>query len=184
MRIHGLTALVILAGCASSSSQTTVGTAPTQSTTRVSDGTSTSLSVTTRSVTEPNVSSVPYSLEQVWNALPAVFESLGLPVTTRDATKHVIGNPGFNIRRRLGNQPLARLIDCGSSQGAANADTYELHLIVLTTVLPDGPSSSRLSTIVEALGRPVSFSGEYIRCSSLSALEPRISDGVKAQLRK
>jgi hypothetical protein len=184
MRIHGLAVAAFLAGCASSSSQTTLGTAPTQSTTRVSDGTSTSFNVTTRAVTEPNVASVPYSRDQVWAALPAVFESLSIAPTTRDQMKRVMGNPGFNVRRRLGTLPLARLIDCGSSQGAPNADTYELHLIVLTTVLEDGPSSSKLSTTVEAMGRPVSFSGEYIRCTTLGALETRIAEGVKAQMRK
>lgn len=124
------------------------------------------------------------SVDDVFAALPAVYDSLGIPLTDRDASTHIVGNSGFNTRRRLGKTPLGRYFDCGSTQGAPSVDSYDIHLSVLSKVQP-GPSAglSTITTIVEVLGRPAAFSGEYVRCSTNGVLEQRIVDAVKARLR-
>ena len=58
-----------------------------------------------------------------------------------------------------------------------------VHLAVRTIVSAD-PAGSTLSTTVSAMAKPVSFSGDYVRCSSTGVLESRIADGVRARLRR
>src|SRR5262249_36566277 len=82
----------------------------------------------------PNVQTLPFTIDQVWRALPTVFDSLGVPVQALDNAKHTIGNPSFAIRRRLKNVPLSRYIDCGASQMGPSADDYDVRLTVLTEV--------------------------------------------------
>jgi hypothetical protein len=41
----------------------------------------------------------------VWRALPAAYESLGIPISTMDSATCTLGNAGFNVRRQLGSTP-------------------------------------------------------------------------------
>ena len=119
--------------------------------------------------------------EAVWAALPAAYESVGISLSMTDAATRTLGNAGFNVRRRLGSVPLVRYIDCGTTQGGPSAETYDVRLIVNSVVRP-GEGATSVATTVEAMGKPVAFSGEYIRCSSTGVLESRIADAVKARL--
>jgi hypothetical protein len=121
--------------------------------------------------------------DAVWSVLPAAYESLGIPLSMTDASTRTLGNAGFNLRRRLGSVPLVRYIDCGSTQGGPSAETYDIRLVV-NSVVRAGEAATTLSTTIEAMGKPVAFSGEYIRCSSTGVLETRIADAVKARLPK
>ena len=121
--------------------------------------------------------------DAVWQALPSAYESLGIPLSTSDDASRTLGNAGFNVRRRLGTVPLVRYIDCGSTQGGPSAETYDIRLVVNSVVRP-GEGSTSLATTVDAMGKPVAFSGEYIHCSSTGVLEARIADAVKARLAK
>jgi hypothetical protein len=141
------------------------------------------MTITTHTAADAKLSTIAYPVDQVWRVLPGVLDSLGIPVSLSDPAKHLIGNDGLNLRRRLGNTTLDRFIDCGNTQGSPSANSYEVHLAVRTTVSPD-PAGSVLSTTVVAMGRPVSFSGDYVRCSSTGALESRIADGARARLRR
>jgi hypothetical protein len=119
----------------------------------------------------------------VWRVLPAAYEALGIPLSMSDANTLTLGNSGFNVRRRLGGTPLVRFIDCGSTQGGPSAETYDIRLSVTSVVRPVAGSTT-LATTVEAQGKPVAFSGEYVRCGSSGVLEGRIADAVKARLAK
>ena len=121
--------------------------------------------------------------DAVWQVLPAAYESLGVPLSMSDAATRTLGNAGFNARRRLGSVPLVRYIDCGSTQGGPSAETYDIRLVINSVVRP-GEAATTLATTVEAMGKPVAFSGEYIHCSSTGVLETRIADAVKARLAK
>jgi hypothetical protein len=141
------------------------------------------VAITIHNASDAKVSTLAYPVDQVWRVLPGVLDSLGIPITVSDAAKHLIGNEGLNLRRRLGNTNLDRFIDCGNTQGAPSATTYDVHLAVRTTVSAD-PAGSTLSTTVSAMAKPVSFSGDYVRCSSTGVLESRIADGVRTRLRR
>lgn len=126
---------------------------------------------------------VAFPIDAVWSILPAIYDSLGIPVSAIDPNQRIIGNPGFKAHKKLGTTSLARYIDCGRTQGFPSADSYDIHLSI-TTQVQSGPtqSSAAISTLLEAAGRPMAFSGEYTRCSSLGALESAINDAVRKKL--
>src|SRR5207248_4302742 len=47
----------------------------------------------------PNELSVPLTVAQVWAVLPAVYDSLGIQLTTVDGRTHLIRNAGFKARQ-------------------------------------------------------------------------------------
>ncbi len=130
----------------------------------------------------PSVAMFVASPDDVWRVLPVVYESIAIPVTTRDLPSHTTGNPNLSARRRLGTATMSRLFDCGNTQGAASADIYDMRLSVLSRTRAGETGGTVLTTTIEAMGRPVAFSGEYVKCSSTRVLEARIADAVKAQL--
>ncbi|MEI6740143.1 MAG: hypothetical protein WCK74_07520 [Gemmatimonadaceae bacterium] len=132
----------------------------------------------------PDVATLPYAADAVWKVLPAVFDSLGIPLTTLDQSKKSIGNEGMKIRQRLGKTALSRYIDCGNTQIGPNADSYDVFLSVLTTVTATSPSSATVTTVVEAKARPATYNQAYSDCATRGGIELRISELVKARLAK
>lgn len=130
-----------------------------------------------------NVHSLPYSLERVWRALPGVFDSLGVPITTMDPAKRTVGNTAFKVHGRLKGVPLSRYIDCGNStQIGPNADSYDVSLVLLADVQSTGTNASAVTLTFEAVGRPATFAQEYSQCSSKATLESRFMDVLKSRL--
>jgi hypothetical protein len=181
MRIVVLTVVAALMGCSSSS---VVQSAPAPETVRVIGGGSGAIAMgMSATPADSRTATIAAPIADVWRVLPAVYESLNIPLSTVDSLTHSIGNAGFNIRRRLGSVPLVRLIDCGTTQGGPSAETYDIHMAVSSQVHA-GDAGTIISTTVEPMGKPAAFSGEYIRCSSTGVLESRIADAVKARLGK
>jgi hypothetical protein len=131
-----------------------------------------------RSTAGPAVKVVSFPLEQVWRVLPAVLDSLGIPITDVDASQHVIGNSGFKAHKRLKNVALSKFVDCGSTQGFPSADEYDVNVSVLTQVEPDATGGTSIATQVVAEGRPLAFAGAYSRCRSTGQLETAIATAV------
>jgi hypothetical protein len=126
---------------------------------------------------------VAFAPDQVWSILPAIYDSLGIPVSSIDPSRRIIGNPGFKVHQRLGKTSLGRYIDCGRTQGFPSADSYDIYLSITTHVQSGKTqSSTTLSTMLEAAGRPMAFAGEYTRCGSLGNLESAINDAVRKKL--
>jgi hypothetical protein len=132
--------------------------------------------------TEAHTRTFAFPLDRVWGVLPAAYDSLGIPVTRLDPKDHVIGNPGFVVRRRLGKTHLGRYLDCGSTQGAPSVDSYDVNLSVISQAYSDAAGSTIVSTIVDARAKPVFASAEWSRCTSTGRLEAAILDGVKSRL--
>jgi hypothetical protein len=130
----------------------------------------------------PDVSTLAAPMAQSWNALRAAYDSLGIPVTSQDPQRRIIGNEAWKVRQRIARTPLSRFLDCGSSQIGPNADSYDVVLFVQSQLLPADAGSTKLSTIVEAQARPATYNQAWSRCSTKGALETRIADLVKAQL--
>lgn len=180
-RVLALSA-ILLSACASSQS----GSAPPvpDQTYRIPSGTGGSTTMrATGSAPSFSTKTVPASAERVWSVLPAVYKSFGLPVTDRDAAAHTIGSSSFKVRRQLGSVPLSRYLDCGSTQGGQSADSYEI-LISVNTRMQSGPGdSTTVTTTVDAMGRPVFLSAEYVNCGSKGSLEKEFFAVMDAQLR-
>jgi hypothetical protein len=119
-------------------------------------------------------------LSRVWNAVPTVYDSLGIAPTTNDAGGHTFGNRGLQIRRQLRGVPLSRYMDCGSAQARPSADFYDVNLSVITQLTTVDSLNTQVVTTVDAMARPVAFTGEYIRCATTGLLESRISRLLEA----
>lgn len=181
MRLALLLSVATLAGCASS--QGSSGSPAPDQTVRIPSsggGTATTLSIA--SSTSAAVKTLPVSMERIWSVLPAVYDSMGIPVMNRDAATHTIGNPSLKIRRRLADVPLSRYLECGDTQGAPSADSYEILLSMNTTLQSGGADATTVTTSVDGLGRPVFVSAEYIHCGSKGGLEKRFFAVLNAEL--
>lgn len=121
------------------------------------------------------------SMEAVWRVLPAVFDSLEIPVTDRQIATRTIGNSGVRLRGRLGDVSLSRYLDCGATSAGPNAATYEVHF-QLQTVVQAGAreGTAQLNTIVQPMARPAAGEGEWVTCTSTGTLEARILELTKA----
>jgi hypothetical protein len=175
--------IVILSLLALSACATTSNAPARTETVRVVDGAGGvhQLAVTTHN--RSHAATLDHSLDQVWRALPAVYDKLAIPVTQISTTNRVVGNTGFSVRRQLGGVPLTRYFDCGRTQDRPSAETYEIQLSALTTVQPKD-SGSTVQTTIQATARPVNFAGSPVNCSSTGALETRIVELLKAQAKQ
>jgi hypothetical protein len=170
--------LAVFAACASSGARAAAPAG--EQTVRVLGATGSVAQISTTTTTGSKAVTLDASLDSIWRALPHAFESVGITLSHRDSGTGVVGNAGFKARRRLANTPLSRYLDCGSAQGVASADTYEIHLSVLTEVRAAGPQRTTLVTVVDATGQSINFKSAPIRCVSRGELENRIMDLVRA----
>jgi hypothetical protein len=155
---------------------------PSMETVRVASGNA-MMTTTLHPTINANGSTLAFPLDRTWAALRLVFDSLQIPVATMDAASHIIGNPEMKLRRRLGDVSLSQYINCGNTQGAPSAETYDIRMSVLTQAVSQSPGSTSVLTMVEARGKPITMSGEYTLCSSTGLLERRLVDLVRATLK-
>jgi hypothetical protein len=125
------------------------------------------------------VSTIAVPLEKAWSVLPAIYDSLGIMTDNVDPSRRVVGHTGMKLHRTLGKTLLTKIIDCGSTQGFPSADSYEIQFSVFTQLSSEA-NGTKVSTMVNAVGRPMAFAGEYVKCSTKGALEATISDAVTA----
>ena len=183
MRHISMLSCAALLGCASSGA-VPPGSAP-QETIRISGGAGLPTStVDTHPSDATSTSVVGFAPDRVWGALRIVYDSIAVPVSTLDATTRTIGNSALRVRRRLGDVALSKYINCGNTQGGNGADTYEVVFSVVTRALPAESGMTRLTTLIDAQGRPITIGGEYTRCTTTGALEKRIAQLVTSQLNR
>jgi len=127
---------------------------------------------------------VPASIDRVWKVLPQIYDSLGIEIDNLDEARRVIGHSGMKLHRQLGKTLLTKIIDCGSTQGFPSADSYEIQFSVFTHVTAGENATSKVATTITAVGRPMAFAGEYVKCSTKGALETTIVEAVKTRLPK
>jgi len=120
-------------------------------------------------------------VDKAWAAIPTVFGELGIDPNVIDSKQHVFGNAGTNFRSKLGNQRLSHYFECGTTTGIANADQYDIHVRVITQIVPAEAGLSALRSQVEATARATATSGQNVRCASTGALEERIAHMVADQ---
>ena len=121
------------------------------------------------------------SVDRVWDALPAIYTALSMPLTVADNKARRLGNEGMKTRRRLGDTPLMKLLDCGRSQIGENAESYEITLSVVTTLQVLNAQTTRVSTSVEASAKPIQFAGAEIGCRTKGELERQIALALRAR---
>lgn len=117
-----------------------------------------------------------FPIDRVWAVMPAVLDSLSIPVSLLDEPTHTIGNRGFKLRGRLGKTPLSRFIDCGTTQIGPNAESYDVTLTFTAALSPAPGGGTAIALNFESSARPPAFSQEPFRCSTRNQLEPRFLD--------
>ena len=186
-RIIGVSVLSIvgLVGCASSGSgpDTQAAPPPTQQTTRVMTTGGTGASDLTLTST-PNVGvvTVVAPIDRAWTELISVYAALGIETSTVDQPRRTVGNPSLKVRRRLGTVPLTQYIDCGSTQGAQSAETYEVLLSIHSQLQQTAPNTTTVTTTFQSSARPISISSDYRSCTSTGRLEKRIGELLRTRL--
>jgi hypothetical protein len=174
MRSIAMVCLAAAAGCATAAAGPV--TAGTPETVRITAGTgatsTTSINPTAAMALGGVVAAPP---DRVWAVLRAVYDSIGIAPTTIDPATRTIGNPAARIRRQLKGVPMSQYIDCGKTQSFPSADTYEVFLSIATSAQPHPSGGTSVATVIEGQARPITFSGDPVRCLSLSTLEKRIA---------
>ncbi len=120
---------------------------------------------------------------EVWAALPAVLQEMGL-AGTADAATRTVATPPRMMSRRVADQPLTRIVDCGQGQyGAELAAVNPVRLALRVTVQPGTGDGARLDTVLEAQVRNVGGANAVMAvCRSLGSLEAEIASRLRARL--
>ena len=135
------------------------------------------------STTEVNSALINAPVEKAWVALQEVYTTLNIPVTDLNQQSRTIGNNAYRVRRRIGDVPTMRALDCGGDSGMPNAETYQLLLTVKSRIIPNDAGGSVVQTTLEGTGKNATTAASSdVRCSSMGALEKRIADLVKAKV--
>ena len=121
---------------------------------------------------------------EVWTALAAAYEAVGIRVELVNSTALRMGNEALRVRRRVGDVPMVRLLSCGGTIGAPNAETFDITLYVVSQLSPAGAGSTTLATAVQASGRSPNFGGNDVSCASTGAIERRIAELVQEKVAK
>jgi hypothetical protein len=174
--------LVLLAACGTRQTAETSMT-PTSTVRVAGAGASTSgRGMAIGTATQARIDTVWVALDRVWKVMPAVFGILEIPISELDAESNVMGNAGMKVFKKLGEVPLTRYLDCGRTQIEQNAETYEVHLEVMTKLTKGPEGTTLIGTTVEAQAKPTKFAGEYVRCRSKGTLEARVAEVLKVNL--
>lgn len=128
---------------------------------------------------------VPSAPDEVWNALPGVYTTLGVPEGLRDHTTGTYGNRRHVLRRTLDGKPLSRYLSCGyTATGSPIADSYRVQLSVVTTVKP-AAGGSEVRTEVGATAQSIEgASSSAVPCASTGRLEARIAELLGARVQR
>lgn len=122
-------------------------------------------------------------LAKVWSSLPAVFDSLGVPVTLLDPKQNLIGAQDTKVRVRVGGVALSRYFDCGTTQIGANADSYEILLTLLARLKPAPANTTTIEVTVRAMARPLAFRQAYSDCQpkATGTIDERLVEILRRQ---
>jgi hypothetical protein len=141
-----------------------------------------SMGISTRATVIAGVANLGAPVDKVWGTLAPVYEALAIPLTIADPATHTIGNQGMRAHHRLGDVRLSEYLNCGDSQGGQSADTYEVNMSVVTALTTNASGGTTITTTVDAMAKPGSFSAEFSRCATTGRLESRIVQLVEARL--
>jgi hypothetical protein len=183
-RLHPSVLFVVFgAACASAGgtsgggSETTV--APSTTSIVVASSAMSTMNVNTTNEYTAIATPLPIGPDSAFQVLSRVYAMLEIPVVPV-ATKRAVGNDEIKVRRRIAGMPMQNAVDCGDKMGLQNAETWDIHMNLLSYIQPGTTSgTSQLFTRMQALGNPTDVSNRDLSpCSSKGELEKKISDMV------
>ena len=127
--------------------------------------------------------SVDAPMRKTYDAIIAVFDDYGVPLTMADTIRWIVGNGLFSRRTTFAGGLMSHWVDCGEgSMGTPNADRYRLSLVLLALLDPDGPSKTRLRIGFIGSGVDDGSTNRAVSCGSRGALEIKMVDAIKKKL--
>jgi hypothetical protein len=147
----------------------------------VMDGTMTRREISLRQEASVGQVNLPQSPAQVWAALPGVFATLGIDVTTHDVSAGTMGNTAYSARRIEGRR-MSHYLDCGIGATVPIADEYEVTLGVLVRLNKGEDGQTVLTTSLDAFAKNRAVSGNAVHCQSYGTLERRIASLVSEKI--
>lgn len=120
----------------------------------------------------------------VFSALRHAMDSLGVAATVRDSAAGLVGNLGLKVVRRFAGKPMATWVDCGIGHTGPTANAYRVNMAILAGVAKGADGSSTVRVAVAAGAQAFSGPlGDPIACESTGAIEQRMLDVVRAEVR-
>ena len=177
MSLRNLTLLLALLWSAACGS---AGTSPLGTETRVlRPGAGESIRLDTQSSARNHT--LPTPVADAWDALWAAYRSLEIPITGQDPDTHMIENNGFRARRIDGRR-MSEFFMCGQGVTGSVADTYQVTLVVHTSLEVEGASMTTLYTQVDATAEARDTRSGTLHCESRGRLEELIAERVTSFL--
>jgi len=168
----------LLAACASSNGPPPDQVAITPNTVRVETPTG---SMEARTVAEDRAETrvIQVPPDAAWRSIAAVYGELELPVNGFVDQTHQISAKNTRVRGRLGKMRASQIVTCGADvTGDDKANSYELLLDVASAVGTAPNNQTTIVTMVTGNARPMSTSGDPVRCVTTGQLERRIATAL------
>jgi hypothetical protein len=121
------------------------------------------------------------SPEAIWRLLPAVYADVGLPAPALDEESLTVAVQDHVMMRRIGDERMSRLIDCGRDMSGDHADSHRIRLNVRTWVTGAAPATD-VHTRVEATATSVEGRPGSITCTTRGRLEQNIAEALRTRL--
>ncbi len=110
------------------------------------------------------------------------YEELGIPFTFYEQDALRLGGYVPVLGDLVDERP-STWVDCGRGMTAEPyADRYEVSMAIATKVVPQGEGRSTVETVLRARARARDVSGGLLRCRSFGTLERRIAEMVRARV--
>lgn len=120
--------------------------------------------------------------DQLWTALPAQYQRLGLPITSLDARRYIIRSEAGARSGRIGSVRASKYLDCGrTSSRTEAADVYSVTLFVSNQVNAGASGASQLLTLVQGRAVDPTSNNPAMPCTSTGVLEREIVTALGAQ---
>lgn len=121
-------------------------------------------------------------IDEAYAALLLAYQKLGIETTTNDPVGHNLGNTSVDVLHRFNNEYLSRYFECGRDPlGGPRADHYRIRFAVISSLRPDGPSNTKVETLVTARGSDPGGDGADVYCSTTGQLEALLIKTAKQQ---
>jgi hypothetical protein len=118
---------------------------------------------------------LPKPVDEAFAAMLLAYQKLGIEATTNDSGSHSVGNMAVLAVHRFNGEDLSRYFECGrDALGTPRADHYRITFAVVSTLTKDGPTVTKVETLVTARGVDPGGNGSDLYCSTTGHLENEI----------
>jgi hypothetical protein len=170
-------ALLILTGCAASTTGSTAASGPPPRLDQVGNG----YDIRIDNGGATSAFTLQAAPEAAWAALLAAYQKMGIPLSSVDATQRTVSAADVEVRRQLAGKSLSEYLDCGSNLTGLIANSYRVRLTVASALKPGPQGGSTLQTSVSASATsPQGASSAPVNCATTGRLEANLAQLVRA----